>query len=111
LPADALAAARQAAEADGKGGYKLTLQMPSYLPVMQYCDRRELREQLYRAYVTRASEFGPAERDNSPLIDKILGLRAEEAALLGYPNYAAVSLATKMAESPAQVLQFLRGNG
>jgi oligopeptidase A len=111
LPADALAAARQAAEADGKGGYKLTLQMPSYLPVMQYCDRRELREQLYRAYVTRASEFGPAERDNSPLIDKILGLRAEEAALLGYPNYAAVSLATKMAESPAQVLQFLREMG
>ncbi|MGL5986689.1 MAG: M3 family metallopeptidase, partial [Burkholderiales bacterium] len=85
--------------------------MPSYLPVMQYCDRRELREQLYRAYVTRASEFGPAERDNSPLIDKILSLRAEEAALLGYPNYAAVSLATKMAESPAQVLQFLREMG
>ena len=111
LPEDALAAARQAAEADGKDGYKLTLQMPSYLPVMQYCDHRDLREQMYRAYVTRASEFGPEERDNSPLIDKILSLRAEEAALLGYPNYAAVSLATKMAESPAQVLQFLRDMG
>ena len=108
LPDDALAAAQQAAAADGKSGWKFTLQMPSYLPLMQYCDNRELREQLYRAYVTRASEFGPAELDNTPLIDKILALRSEEATLLGYPNYAAVSLATKMAESPAQVLQFLR---
>ncbi len=108
LPEDVLAAARQAAEADGKPGWKFSLQMPSYLPLMQYCDNRALREQMYRAYATRASEFGPAELDNTPLIDRILSLRNEEAALLDYPNYAAVSLATKMAESPAQVLQFLR---
>ncbi|WP_137938944.1 M3 family metallopeptidase [Chitinivorax sp. B] len=108
LPSDSLAAAQAAAEVDGKTGYKLTLQIPSYLPVMQYCHNRTLRETLYHAFVTRASEFGPAELDNTPLIDQILALRTEEATLLGYTTYADVSLATKMAESPTQVMRFLR---
>ena len=107
LPDDVLAACRAAAQADGKDGYKLTLQMPCYLPVQTYCDNRALREQLYHASVTRASEFGPAERDNGPLIGRILALRAELASLLGFDSYAAYSLASKMADTPAQVEAFL----
>ncbi|MEW9898225.1 M3 family metallopeptidase [Chitinivorax sp. PXF-14] len=107
LPDDVIAAARAAAEADGKPGYKLTLQMPCYLPLMQYADNRELRAELYRAYATRAAEFGPAELDNTPLIDQILTLRAEKAALLGFGSFADISLASKMAESPQQVQGFL----
>ncbi|MGN0859661.1 MAG: M3 family metallopeptidase [Stenotrophomonas sp.] len=107
LPDDVKAACRAAAQAEGKDGYKLTLQMPCYLPVQTYADNRALREQLYRASVTRASEFGPDERDNSPLIARILALRSEKAALLGMDSYAEYSLATKMADSPAQVMDFL----
>jgi oligopeptidase A len=84
------------------------LQAPSYLPVMQYADDRSLRERMYRAYATRASEQGKPEWDNSPLIDRILALRVEEARMLGYANFAEVSLAPKMAESPDQVASFLR---
>ena len=108
IPADALAAAREAAEKDGKSGWKFNLQMPSYFPVMQYADDRALRETLYRESATRASEFGKAERDNTPLIERILKLRKEDAALLGYPNYAEVSLVPKMAQTPRQVIEFLR---
>ena len=108
VPADALQAARAAAEAEGKPGHKVTLHAPSYLPVMQYAHNRALREQLYRAYVTRASEFGPPERDNAPVIRELLQLRAEEAGLLGFANFAEVSLAAKMARDPAEVLAFLR---
>ena len=107
LPDDVKAACRAAAQAEGKDGYKLTLQMPCYLPVQTYADNRALREQLYRASVTRASEFGPDERDNGPLISRILALRAEMAALLGMDSYAEYSLATKMADTPAQVMDFL----
>ena len=107
VPADALAAMQAAAEAEGKSGWKITLQMPSYLPVMQYADNRELREQLYRAYVTRASEFGPPQLDNTALITEILKLRREAAHMLGFASYAEVSLAAKMADTPAQVQQFL----
>jgi oligopeptidase A len=107
LPDDALEAARAAAEKDGKPGWKFTLQAPSYLPVMQYADNRGLRETMYRASATRASEFGPPALDNTPLIGKILRLRKEAAALLGFANHAEVSLVPKMAESPAQVLAFL----
>ncbi len=107
VPADVLEMMRAAAEADGKPGWKITLQMPSYLPVMQYADRRSLRETLYRAYVTRASEFGKADWDNTPLITKILRLRREAAELLGFGSYAEVSLEAKMADTPAQVLKFL----
>jgi oligopeptidase A len=107
LPEDALAAAREAAQAEGKPGWKFTLHAPSYLPVMQYADRRGLRELMYRAYVTRASEFGKAEWDNTPLIAEILLLRREQAQLLGFASYAEYSLAPKMAESPQQVLDFL----
>ncbi len=106
LPEDVKAAAAAAAQKDQRTGWKLTLQAPCYLPVMQYADNRELRARLYRANATRASEFGPAEWDNGPLIDKILALRAEEAALLGFPHYAAVSLEPKMAESAEQVAKF-----
>ncbi len=108
LPADVKAAARAAAEKEGKPGWKFTLHAPSYIPVMQYAENRDLRARMYRAYVTRAAEFGNTEWDNGPLIEKILALRAEEAALLGFTNYAEVSLAPKMAESPAQVAAFLR---
>ncbi len=109
VPADVLAEAREAAEADGRAGWKLTLRMPCYLPVLQYADDRALRATLHRAYLTRASELGArAEWDNTPLIARILALRAESAALLGFANFAEVSLARKMARSPAEVLAFLR---
>ncbi len=108
VPDDVKAATRAAAEAEGKDGHKLTLHMPVYLPVMQYADNRALREQLYTAYVTRACEAGPPERDNGPVMAELLRLRQEEATLLGYPSYADVSLVPKMAENPAQVLTFLR---
>ncbi|MBI1285362.1 MAG: oligopeptidase A [Thiobacillus sp.] len=116
VPDDVLAAMRAAAEADAKPGWKITLHMPSYLPVMQYADNRELREQIYRAYVTRASEFPPATSsgdkgeakwDNTPLIAAILKLRREAAELLGFRSYAEISLAAKMADTPADVLKFL----
>ncbi len=108
LPEDTKAAARAAAEKEGKSGWKFSLQAPSYLPVMQYAEDRALRERMYRAYATRASEFGKPEWDNGPLIDKILALRAEEARMLGFANYAEVSLAPKMADTPLQVADFLR---
>ena len=108
LPEDAKAAARQAAEKDGKPGWKFTLHAPSYMPVLQYCANRDLRARMYRAYATRAAEFGKAEWDNTPVINRLLALRDEEAKLLGYANFAEVSLATKMADSPAQIATFLR---
>ncbi|MCI4441453.1 M3 family metallopeptidase [Tibeticola sp.] len=111
IPEDVLLAAREAASKDGREGYKLTLKLPSYLPVMQYARSGALRERLYRAYVTRASDQaeGEARRyDNTPIIREILALRREEAQLLGYPNYAALSLVPKMAESPEEVAAFLR---
>ncbi|MBI5107493.1 MAG: M3 family metallopeptidase [Rhodocyclales bacterium] len=108
LPEDVRAAAHAAAEKDGKQGWKFSLHAPSYMPVLQFCDNRGLRERMYRAYATRASEFGKAEWDNGPLIDKILALRDEEARMLGYASYADVSLATKMADSASQVTAFLR---
>jgi oligopeptidase A len=101
-------AARDAAAAEGKDGHKITLHFPSYFPVLQYATHRPLREKLYRAYVTRASELDAPERDNSALMTELLQLRQEEARLLGYANYAEVSLATKMARSPTEVMQFLR---
>lgn len=108
VPPDVVQAARAAAEAEGKEGYKLTLKMPSYLPVMQFGHNRGLRERLYRAYVTRASDQGDPQFDNSALIREILALRKEEAQLLGYDNFAQVSLVPKMAKSPDEVIQFLR---
>jgi oligopeptidase A len=108
IPDDAKAAARNAAEKEGKPGWKFTLHQPSYIPVLQYADNRDLRARMYRASATRASEFGKPELDNTPLIDKILALRAEEAQLLGYNNFAEVSLVPKMAETPTQVAAFLR---
>ena len=103
LPADALEAARQP---EGHG-WKFTLHMPSYLPLMQYADDRALREEMYRASATRAAEFGNPELDNTPIIARLLPLRHEAARLLGYASYADVSLVAKMADSPAQVLGFL----
>ena len=111
LPADVLQAAQEAATADGKPGWKFTLHAPSYMPVMQYAEHRALREALYHAYVTRASEFGKAEWDNTPLIGQILALRREAAHLIGYKSYAEVSLATKMAQKPAEVMDFLNSLG
>ena len=108
VPDDVVQAARAAAQADGREGCKVTLHFPSYFPVMQYAHHRGLRETLYRAYTTRASEFGPPERDNTALMRELLELRQEEAQLLGYANYAEVSLAPKMAQSPQQVMDFLR---
>ena len=108
VPDDVKAATRAAAAADGQAGHKLGLQMPVYLPVMQYAQDRGLRERIYRAHVSRASEAGPAERDNGPVMAEILALRQEEAALLGHASYAELSLVPKMADSPAQVQAFLR---
>ena len=108
IPEDARQAAREAAEADGKPGWKFTLHFPSYMPVLQYADSRTLREQLYHAYATRASEFGKPEWDNTALITQLLKLRAEAAQLLGYDNYSELSLVTKMAQTPAEVQDFLR---
>ncbi|MBI2319362.1 MAG: oligopeptidase A, partial [Betaproteobacteria bacterium] len=107
IPPDVLAAARDPAAASGASGWKFTLQAPSYTPVMQYAENRELRETMYRAFVTRASEFGPVELDNTELITRCLALRREAAKLLGYRNYAEVSLEPKMAESPEGVIAFL----
>ena len=108
LPDDALAAARQEAERAGVAGWRFTLQFPSYFPVMQYASDRTLRETLYRAYVTRASSAGTPTLDNTSIIDQTLSLRAEEARLLGYASFAEVSLVSKMADSPGQVIGFLR---
>ena len=111
VPDDIKAAAREAAEAGGQPGYKLTLKLPSYLPVMQFGSHAPLRERLYRAYVTRASDQSEGEAakfDNTAIIRELLALRQEEAQLLGYANFGEVSLVPKMAESPQQVVDFLR---
>ena len=112
VPDDVLQATREAAQADGREGHKLSLKMPCYLPIMQFAHRSDLRETLYRAYVTRASELADSAQreaqDNGPLMREILQLRQEEAQLLGFANHAEVSLATKMAPSPQHVMQFLR---
>ena len=108
LPESALAMAAQTAQQRGLDGWVLTLQFPSYIAVMTYADNRELRAEMYRAYTTRASELGAnPEWDNTAVMRDILRLRQEEAELLGYTNYAELSLATKMAENPQQVLAFL----
>ncbi|WP_373083035.1 M3 family metallopeptidase [Zhongshania sp.] len=109
VPATVLDNLREAATAKGHSGYRLSLDIPSYLPIMQYADNRQLREELYQAYVTRASALGPhgGKWDNGPLMLEILQLRQEQAKLLGFENYAAYSLASKMAESNAQVIEFL----
>lgn len=110
LPESALAAAKQAAESKELEGWLFTLDIPSYLPIMMYADNRALREQMYVAYVTRASEQGPnaGKWDNSTIIDETLKLRQEKAQLLDFANYTEASLATKMAESGDQVLRFLQ---
>ena len=107
VPEDVKQAAREAAEKDGKPGWKLTLQAPCVFPLLQYADNRALREMLYRAHQTRASEFGKPENDNTPLIANILERRREAAELLGYASHAEVSLVSKMAHSPKQVTAFL----
>jgi oligopeptidase A len=127
IPADERQVAAEPAQEAGKKGWLFTLKAPSYGPLMQYADNRALRERMYRAYVTRASETGKPEHpqgvgrgckaaetattthlDNTPLMAQILKLRAEEARMLGYANYAELSLATKMATTPQQVMDFLR---
>lgn len=111
VPDDVVQAARAGAQADGREGYKLTLKMPSYLPVMQFARSSALRQVLYRAYVTRCSDQAPEEFrkfDNAAVIDEILALRQEESALLGYPDFGSLSLVPKMADSPATVISFLR---
>ncbi|MEZ8880869.1 MULTISPECIES: oligopeptidase A [Vibrio] len=109
MPESALAAAQAAAEAKEQEGYLLTLDIPSYLPVMTYCDNQELRQELYEAYVTRASDRGPnaGKWDNTEIITEQLKLRHEIARMLGFSTYSEKSLSTKMAETPDQVLGFL----
>jgi len=110
VPESSLAAMAQAAKANDQEGYLITLEFPSYFPVVTYCENASLREEVYEAFVTRASDQGPnaGEWDNSGLIDEILALRHELALLLGFENYAEYSLATKMADKPEQVIQFLQ---
>lgn len=107
VPDDVAQTARNAARDAGHSGYKLTLHLPCYLPVMQYAHDRALRERLYKAYTTRASEFGSAALDNTALVRELLELRREEAELLGYASAAEQSLVPKMAGSPAEVVAFL----
>lgn len=109
LPQSALAAARQLAELKGQQGWLFTLDIPSYLPVMMYADNRALRAELYEAFTTRASEQGPnaGKWDNSAIMTELLSLRRELARLLGFGNYAELSLATKMADKTEQVVGFL----
>ena len=111
VPADVVQTALAAAKEAGQDGYKITLKIPCYLPVMQFANSGALREKLYRAYVTRASDQAAPEAlkmDNTALIQEILALRQEEAALLGFASYGDLSLVPKMANSPAQVITFLR---
>lgn len=109
LPESALEAAKASAESKEKTGYRFTLEFPSYLPVMTYCENRELRQQMYEAFNTRASDQGPnaGKWDNSAIMAEKLELRLELAKLLGFETYADYSLATKMAESTKQVIDFL----
>ena len=111
LPESALAQAKQTAESMGQEGWMLTLQFPSYLAVMTYADDWILREELYEAYSTRASDQGPQypdkDWDNAPIMERILALRHEKALMLGFGNYAEYSLATKMAGKPEEVMAFL----
>jgi oligopeptidase A len=107
IPQDVLDFAADAAKQAGKQGWKFTLHMPSYLPLMQYAQDRNLREQMYRAYVTRAAEFGELRWDNTAIILDILRLRREQSQLLGFASFAELSLQPKMAESAQQVLDFL----
>ncbi|HEY6241101.1 MAG TPA: M3 family metallopeptidase, partial [Burkholderiales bacterium] len=107
IPEDVLEAAKDAARKDGQEGWKFTLHAPSYGPLMQYAENQTLRERLYRAHVTRASEFGKPEFDNTSIIVRELQLRNENARLLGYESFAELSLVRKMAESPKAVLDFL----
>ena len=109
VPPDVRAAARDAAFAEGRDGFKLSLQEPCYRPVLQFADERSLRQSMYTAYAQRASEFGPGELDNSALMRELVALRHEEASLLGHPSYAGLSLVPKMARDPAQVFDFVRG--
>ncbi len=114
VPDDVVQAAQAAAQAEGKEGFKLTLKMPCYLPVMQFAHSSALREKLYRAYVTRASDQSPEEFrkfDNTELVREILTLRQEESRLLGYNNFGEVSVVAKMADSPQEVITFLRDLG
>ena len=109
LPESALGLAKQIAEQQGKEGWMLTLDFPSYMPVMSYADNRELRHEMYQAYATRASDQGPhaGQWDNSENMEQLLALRHELARLLGFNNYAERSLATKMASSTDEVIGFL----
>ena len=113
LPASALAAAKQLAEAKGEAGWLITLDFPSYFAVITYADNRQLRREVYEAFATRASDQGPGEGkwDNSAVMTEILTLRAELAKLLGFGNYAEYSLATKMADTTDQVVGFLTDLG
>ncbi len=109
IPADDIASFKETAEAADQIGYRITLQIPHYLAVLQYADNRKLRETLYHAYVTRASELDfEGKFNNNDVMNRIVELRAKEASLLGYRNYGEVSLATKMAKSPQEVVSFLR---
>ena len=109
IPADDIASFKETAQAADQKGYRITLQIPHYLAVLQYADNRKLRETLYHAYVTRASELDfDGKFNNNDVMKRIVELRASEASLLGYHNYGEVSLATKMANSPQEVVSFLR---
>jgi oligopeptidase A len=109
LPDSVLAAAEAVALSKEQMGYTFTLDIPSYLPIMMYCDNRDLREKMYHAFVTRASDQGPnaSEFDNSPVMDELLSLKHELSNLLGFNNYAEHSLATKMANTTTEVMGFL----
>ncbi len=109
LPESSLILAEQAAEKEQKRGWLFNLEIPCYMAVMTYADNRDLRKEMYEAYFTRASDQGPdaGKWDNSDIMEQILQLRHEKAQLLGFQNYAELSLAVKMANTPDQVVSFL----
>ena len=107
IPEENIKKAHAEAKEDKKEGYKFTLHFPSYLPVMQYADNRTLREKLYHAYATRASELASPKFDNTNLIEEILSLRYESSQLLGFKHFTEMSLVTKMAKSSEEVITFL----
>lgn len=107
LPEHVINYATQKAVEKNKNGFVLTLEMPCYLAVMSYAENRDLRREIHTAFVMRASELGDKAFDNTSVMEEILTIRHQLATLLGYPNYAELSLATKMFDKPEKVLHFL----
>ncbi len=107
LPTNILKSAQLKANENKKKGWLFTLDFPTYIPLMQYADNRQLRQDMYYAYATKASELSNKKLDNTSHINEILKLKLQLANILGFDDYASMSLTTKMAKSSDQIIQFL----